>query len=130
MVKHACELFDILLKEASLCETIPFFNHYKDMTTSYAEQQILKHMTSNKLYRYNDRLLIKYFGKLCIFSKVKSIHIQPLAELEETQISAIKVDLPFSIKHILPAYRPCDVKRVSDYFLFHQIICGLTDNSY
>lgn len=135
MDKKAIDLFKDLLDEAIDCSQIPKFDYYSNMTTAHAERCIISLLTEGKLYKYNGRLIIKKFNRLCfifINKLMERVNVgtfgseRPIDE-EEKAIETVRVLLPFSPKHILNnGLKSGQMKRMTDYFTFNTVVNSLT----
>ncbi|BDH16654.1 MAG: hypothetical protein [Bacteriophage sp.] len=126
MVQHAVDLFRELLEDAIDLATIPKFAYYKDLTTAYAERIIISLMEEGRLYKYNDRLLVRKFGRLCCVYINKARIIDVDADDTIIRENSVRIDLPFSPKWICDAqYKSKHLRRITDYFLFNQVMSSI-----
>lgn len=133
MIKHAAELFRELLEEAIDCETLPMFLEYKNMTTNHAERMIIGLLDERKLYRYQDRIFIRWGEKLCYISQRKPSLLHNVGTGNgptwyDNITQPIQIILPFSPKWICGGrFKSGQLKAIDNYFDFHQVIHSLID---
>lgn len=135
MNRHAKDLFVELLKDAIDCTTLHSFNYYKDFTTAYANRKIIELMEPNRLYRYEDRLFVRVFDRMCFIflnkhreelPNVGTLHEMSIDPDVEPSPETVRILLPFSPKHICGGqYTSGHLKRISNYFEFNQVISSL-----
>ena len=137
MYKTAANLFNALLLEAIDISNNPTFKTYSKMTTNHAEKMIIGSMIPNKLYRNEDRLMIRLGDRLSHITINKPHCVpnvgcwHPLSATYEPEPPAptIRITLPFSPKWIFGNVKCRDIRRIEDFDLFHRLIRKMTKNN-
>lgn len=137
MHKSAVTLFNELLLEAIDISNNPTFKTYSKMTTNHAEKMIIGSMVPNKLYRNEDRLMIRLGDRLSHITMNKPHYVfgigywHPLTnEFEdEPPTSTIRITLPFSPKWIFGNVKCKDIRRIEDFDLLYRLIRKMTKNN-
>lgn len=137
MYKTAANLFNVLLLEAIDISTNPTFTTYSKMTTNHAEKMIIGSMVPNKLYRNEDRLMIRLGDHLSHITLNKPHYVKGLGywhsltnEFEsEPPTPTVRITLPFSPKWIFGLVKCRDIRRIEDFDLLHRLIRKMTKNN-
>lgn len=140
MFKPAVDLYNTLFKEAIDCNQIKGFKHLAEMTTAHAERRIISLLEPRTLYTYNGNFIVKYFNRLCIISLNKKkeainvgtygyvmdgVEFQGVYEEQET-IQTVRVDLPFSPKHLCGGkYKGRDIRRIEDAGILNHLVMAI-----
>ena len=137
MYKTAASLFNVLLLEAIDISTNPTFTTYSKMTTNHAEKMIIGSMVPNKLYRNEDRLMVRLGDRLshitinkphCI-PNVGCWHSLSTTYEPEPPTPTIRITLPFSPKWIVGKLKCRDIRRIEDFDLLYRLIRKMTKNN-
>ncbi len=137
MHKSAVTLFNELLSEAIDISNNPTFKTYSKMTTNHAEKMIIGSMVPNKLYRNEDRLMVRLGDRLshitinkphCI-PNVGCWHSISATYEPEPPTPTIRITLPFSPKWIFGNVKCKDIRRIEDFDLLYRLIRKMTKNN-
>lgn len=140
MIRPAIDLYNTLIKEAIDCSTIRGFTQLAEMSTAHAERRIISLLESGKLYTYNGRFIVKHFNRLCFIylNKVPDAinvgcmglsiaGVEQDIEPEEINPQTVRIDLPFSPKHLCGGRYKCrDIRRVADAGILNHILMAIT----
>lgn len=140
MFRPAIELYNSLFKEATDCNTIGGFKQLAEMSTAHAERRIISLLEPGKLYSYNGRFIVKHFNRLCFIylnKKKEAVNVGTMGmsidgvevsiDPEEINPQTVRIDLPFSPKHLCGGlYRCADIRHVSDAGVLNHILMAIT----
>lgn len=106
------KVFDKFKHGAIPCETITNFNYFATMSTNHARDTIIGLLDEKTLYCYQERLLIRLFGRMSF--------------VDVNHDGTLRIRLGFSPKHICHGrYRNVDLKQIDDPKIFIEVMNSL-----
>lgn len=112
-INTVTDLFKDLMDDAIDLGLNNRFIYYSNMTTAHAERMIIALLKEKTLYKFNEKILVKYFGKICFITL--------------NDVGSVKVKLPFSPKHICDGwFKNKDLRTLCEKHELMQVVRSLT----